>query len=49
MAMYSKLEEIIIYEARMAKKEMVKFYLDTFTELTRLELNCQNDFDGGCL
>jgi hypothetical protein len=49
MAMYGSLEEIVIYEARVAKKEMIKFYIETFPELTKLEIHCENDFDKGCI
>jgi hypothetical protein len=49
MAMYSQLEEIVIYDYRLARKELVVFYLETFTELRVLELNCENDFDSKCL
>lgn len=33
----------------MAKKEFVEFYLETYGELKKIELNCENDFDSKCL
>lgn len=49
MVYYCKLEEIVLFDSRMARKEMVVFYLDNFPHLKKIEMNCLNDFDTSCI